>query len=53
MVFVCNPNNPTGGLVSISYIEERYAGCEREVILVVDESFLEFVSQAVECQSFV
>ena len=21
MVFVCNPNNPTGGLVSISYIE--------------------------------
>lgn len=52
MVFVCNPNNPTGGLVSISYIEEVCRMCEKEgAILVVDESFLEFVSQAVSARA--
>lgn len=52
MVFVCNPNNPTGGLVSISYIEEVCRMCEKVgAILVVDESFLEFVPQAVSSRT--
>lgn len=44
MAFICNPNNPTGGLVSkadMSRIAEaaREAGC----YLVVDESFIDFI----------
>ena len=46
MVFLCNPNNPTGGLVSIDYIRKVLKRCESvEAVLVIDESFLEFVPE--------
>ena len=44
IVFLCNPNNPTGGLVSTDYIRNVLTRCESVgAFLIVDESFLEFV----------
>lgn len=47
VVFVCNPNNPTGGLMPFSYMEKVLAACEgADALLVADESFMEFVQGA-------
>jgi threonine-phosphate decarboxylase len=44
MAFICNPNNPTGGLVSRKNME-RIANAAKETgcYLVLDESFIDFV----------
>jgi len=41
VVFLCNPNNPTGDLIP----EEKLPVLPGETTLVVDESFMEFVSE--------
>ncbi|MGI6094640.1 MAG: pyridoxal phosphate-dependent aminotransferase [Lachnospiraceae bacterium] len=44
MLFLCNPNNPTGLLVSCSFLEEVLMRCrEKHVFLVLDECFVDFV----------
>lgn len=44
MVFLCNPNNPTGLLMSKTFLESVLKRCEEtDTWLVVDECFLEFV----------
>lgn len=49
IVFVCNPNNPTGRLVDSSVLESLAQRCEdRGAFLVVDECFLSFCSRAGE-----
>lgn len=46
MVFICNPNNPTGILTKKIFVERLLRKCqENNAILVVDECFLDFVSQ--------
>lgn len=46
MVFLCNPNNPTGVLIGEELLEQVVAVCERKNIwLVVDECFLDFVAE--------
>lgn len=41
-VFLCNPNNPTGTLISRNQIEKLAQRCERsETFLLVDEAFIE------------
>ena len=43
-VFLCNPNNPTGGLVSEEGLFELHRALERRGIwLLVDEAFVDFV----------
>lgn len=43
MVFLCNPNNPTGTLTERKVLERVLAACKQMgAVLVVDESFLEF-----------
>ncbi len=45
MVFLCNPNNPTGLLISKDIIEKVLKRCEAVgAWLVVDECFLEFIA---------
>jgi histidinol-phosphate aminotransferase len=44
LVFVCNPNNPTGTIVSKSELDEFVAGLPAHVILLLDEAYNEFVS---------
>ena len=52
LVFVCNPNNPTGRLTEQDLIKELL-GCCRQIgaWLVVDECFLDFTEQADEYTS--
>lgn len=50
MVFLCNPNNPTGRLTAPAVIETVLAKCAQVgAILVVDECFLSFTAQ-VSCK---
>ena len=43
MVFLCNPNNPTGTIVSKNDFEKFLKKIPPEVIVVVDEAYIEFV----------
>ena len=42
MVFVCNPNNPTGGLFSRAAMQHLLAALPERVVLVHDEVYREF-----------
>ena len=43
MLFLCNPNNPTGRLIPRSLLREVIAVCEaNKIFLVVDECFVDF-----------
>lgn len=49
MVFLCNPNNPTGVLTDRRILEEILKKCrDTGVLLVVDECFLDFVQEPEE-----
>lgn len=44
MVFLCNPNNPTGVLTGRDFLQKTLKRCEEmNVRLVIDECFLDFV----------
>ena len=43
MVFVCNPNNPTGSIVSQKAFDRFMARVPEGVLVVVDEAYIEFV----------
>jgi histidinol-phosphate aminotransferase len=44
LVFVCNPNNPTGTIVSKAELDEFVGSLPSHVILLLDEAYNEFVS---------
>lgn len=47
VVFVGNPNNPTGRLSAKDWLERLALACERRsVLLVIDEAFMDFVPEA-------
>ncbi|MEV6244016.1 histidinol-phosphate transaminase [Lentzea sp. NPDC051838] len=46
MVFVCNPNNPTGTALRTEEIEAFIARVPRDVLVVIDEAYKEFVDDA-------
>ena len=55
LVFVCNPNNPTGKLTEPALIEELLDYCKHTGSCVaVDECFLDFAEEAVKytCKAF-
>lgn len=43
ITFLCNPNNPTGEILPLSYLEEVLAAAEN--LVVIDEAYLEFSNQ--------
>lgn len=43
VMFVANPNNPTGTLASSEAVERLLAGLPEEVVLVMDEAYLEYL----------
>ena len=46
MIFICNPNNPTGRLLQFSEVQEIVKAAARyDCCVVVDESFLDFVAE--------
>lgn len=44
IVFVCNPNNPTGAYVGKDEVEAFLAKIPREVLVVFDEAYYEYVT---------
>jgi histidinol-phosphate aminotransferase len=46
MVFVANPNNPTGSLLPQSEMERLRAGLPSDVLLVLDAAYAEYVDRA-------
>jgi len=47
MLFICNPNNPTGILADDKYIESILEQCYDDgTIVVLDESFIEFAGRS-------
>ncbi|MEQ8665545.1 MAG: histidinol-phosphate transaminase [Rhodospirillales bacterium] len=45
IVFIANPNNPTGTHLNAQQIRQLHAGLPRNVLLVVDAAYAEFVDQ--------
>ncbi|KJS30916.1 MAG: histidinol-phosphate aminotransferase [Desulfatitalea sp. BRH_c12] len=43
MVFICNPNNPTGAVVRRPALDALLAALPPRVVVVVDEAYFEFV----------
>lgn len=43
IVFLCNPNNPTGTLISCEEIDDFVASVPKDLIVVVDEAYFDFV----------
>lgn len=46
LVFVCNPNNPTGTTVSAAALQAFLTRVPDDVLIVVDEAYVEFVPEA-------
>jgi len=46
IVFLANPNNPTGTFVTRSELARLHAGLPGEVLLVIDAAYAEYVTQA-------
>lgn len=44
MVFLCNPNNPTGTIVTAAEIERLLARLSKNVVLVIDEAYGEYAA---------
>lgn len=44
LVFVANPNNPTGTYISISEVRRLRAGLRSDIVLVLDAAYAEYVS---------
>lgn len=42
LVFICNPNNPTGTVVTQAAFERFMARLPEDVVVVVDEAYIEF-----------
>jgi histidinol-phosphate aminotransferase len=45
MVFVANPNNPTGSLLPRSEVARLRAGLRSDIILVIDAAYAEYVTE--------
>ena len=51
VVFIANPNNPTGTLVAARELEAFIAGLPREVLVVLDEAYNEYLAPDVRADS--
>src|SRR5437867_1818919 len=46
LIFVCNPNNPTGTVVHADELRRFLAAVPDDVVVVIDEAYHEFVTDA-------
>jgi histidinol-phosphate aminotransferase len=42
VIFVCTPNNPTGGIVTQQQINELLTKVSKDILVVIDEAYVEF-----------
>jgi histidinol-phosphate aminotransferase len=43
LVFICNPNNPTGTIVSVESFNRFLSKLPNRVIVVLDEAYRDFI----------
>ncbi|WP_246514950.1 pyridoxal phosphate-dependent aminotransferase [Desulfonema limicola] len=48
MIFICNPNNPTGTIISRKSFDNFLKDIPQDIIIVIDEAYIEFVRD-IEC----
>jgi histidinol-phosphate aminotransferase len=46
LLFVCNPNNPTGGMLTRHEVEDLLEAVPARVLVVLDEAYAEYVESA-------
>lgn len=46
LVYLCNPNNPTGTMVSRATVESYFARVPEHVLTILDEAYFEYVDEA-------
>jgi histidinol-phosphate aminotransferase len=49
LIYICNPNNPTGDLLSRSEIESFIKSVPENITILVDEAYIEFTNQKSLC----
>ncbi|MEM7666036.1 MAG: histidinol-phosphate transaminase [Pseudomonadota bacterium] len=52
VVFLANPNNPTGTAISASEVARLHAGLPQDVLLVIDEAYAEYLAPDEQTASF-
>ncbi|MEM9501481.1 MAG: histidinol-phosphate transaminase [Pseudomonadota bacterium] len=52
VVFLANPNNPTGTAIHASEVARLHAGLPQDVLLVIDEAYAEYLAPAEQAASF-
>lgn len=52
IVFIANPNNPTGTLIAPDEIRRLHQGLRSDILLVLDGAYAEYVSQDMEFNDF-
>lgn len=52
VVFLANPNNPTGTWIAPSEVERLHSGLPKDVLLVLDEAYGEYVDPAHQHKGF-
>jgi len=53
LIYVCNPNNPTGTLTSRADVEYLLANKPKETVLLLDEAYVHISPNAVPCTDLV
>jgi len=43
VIYICNPNNPTGGFIQVATVRKIVGACQNSIV-VVDEAYNEFVN---------
>jgi len=51
VVFIANPNNPTGTLVAAHELEHFLTALPREIVVVLDEAYNEYLEEAAKADS--
>jgi len=51
LVFIANPNNPTGTMLTAAELESFLSRAPKNVIVVVDEAYNEYLAPALRCPS--
>ncbi|WP_435235897.1 histidinol-phosphate transaminase [Psychromonas sp. PT13] len=51
LMIICNPNNPTGTILSYAEIEQFLDAVPRDILVVVDEAYIEFVENRDEADA--
>ena len=49
LIFIDNPNNPTGTLISSHRLESFLSSLPEHVVVVLDEAYVDFVDETLQC----